>query len=133
MRWVDMAEDRAVTTRALRSYWVVFYTRAKLYLISNDRQRAAGCLIAALEQLAKVLTDARMEERYEPFFEDLALQLRLSGRAMSQDEILLIRNARIRRVVESILTMAPPAFDDWMTRYEPTATFDDSRYNLPVP
>jgi hypothetical protein len=133
MRWVDMAEDRAITTRALRSYWVVFYTRAKLYLVSNDRQRAAGCLIAALEQLAKVLTDARMEERYEPFFEDLAIQLRLSGRAMSRDEVLLIRNARIRQAVESILTMAPSNFDDWMTRYEPTATFDDGRYNLPVP
>jgi hypothetical protein len=133
MRWVDMAEDRAVTTRALRSYWIVFYTRAKLYLVSNDSQRAAGCLIAALEQLAKVLTDTRMEERYEPFFEDLALQLRLSGRVMSQDEILLIRNARIRQAIESILTMAPPAFDDWVTRYEPTATFDDGRYNLPVP
>jgi tetratricopeptide (TPR) repeat protein len=133
MRWVDMAEDRAVTTRALRSYWVVFYTRAKLYLISNDRQRAAGCFIAALEQLAKVLTDTRMEERYEPFFEDLAIQLRLSGRVMEKGEALLIRNARIRRVVESILTMAAHDFDDWISRYEPTATFDDGRYNLPVP
>jgi tetratricopeptide (TPR) repeat protein len=133
MRWVDMAEDRAVTTRALRSYWVVFYKRAKLYLVSNDGQRAAGCLRAALEQLAKVLTDARMEERYEPFFEDLALQLRLSGGVLPQEEILLIRNARIRRVVESIITMEPSAFDDWLARYEPTATFDDGHYNLPVP
>jgi hypothetical protein len=133
MRWVDMAEDRAVTTRALRSYWVVFYTRAKLYLLSNDGRKAAGCFIAALEQLAKVLTDARMEERYEPFFEDMAIQLRLSGRAMSRTEVLLIRNARIREAVESIMTMVPSDFDDWLTSYEPTATFDDGRYNLPVP
>jgi hypothetical protein len=91
-----------------------------------------GCYIAALEQLAKVLTDARMEERYEPFFEDMAIQLRLSGRVMSRNEVLLIRNARIREAVESIMTMMPSDFDDWLASYEPTATFDDGRYNLPV-
>jgi tetratricopeptide (TPR) repeat protein len=133
MRWVDMAEDRAVTTRALRSYWVVFYTRAKLYLLSNDEERAVGSLKTALTQLTKVLTDPRMEERYEPFFEDLALQLRLAGASLPPDEVLRIRNARIRQAVQAIITMTPVAFDDWLARYKPTATFDDGRYNLPVP
>jgi tetratricopeptide (TPR) repeat protein len=131
--WVDMAEDRAVTTRALRSYWVVFYTRAKLYQRANDTTRASAYLLAALQQLAKVLTDPRMEERYEPFFEDLAIQTRLNGYAMTARETALIRNNRIRQDVQSILAMSPPAFDDWLSRYKPTATFNDKRYNLPVP
>lgn len=132
-RWVDMAEDRAIAARALRSYWVVFYVRAKLHMITGDLDRAKENFLMALEQIGKVLTDPRMEERHEPFFEDLALQMRLTGHTMSEQETRRLRNARIRQAVKSILEMEPPAFDEWLGGYTPSATYHDGRYNLPVP
>lgn len=133
MRWVDMAEDRAVTARALRSYWIVFYMRAKLYWITNDYSKATESFLIALEQVSRIHTDPRMEERHEPFFEDLALHMRLVGRTMSEQEMRYIRNVRIRQLMESLLALTPSAFEDWLANYVPTATFHDNRYNLPVP
>lgn len=133
MRWVDMAEDRAVTTRAQRSYWVVFHTRAKLYQVNNDYGRATASFLVALEQISKILTDPRMEERYEPFFEDLAVHMRMAGHVLAEQDLQRIRNARVRQAVASILAMKPSDFDDWLTSYTPTATFHDGRFNLPVP
>jgi tetratricopeptide (TPR) repeat protein len=133
MRWVNMAEDRAVATRAQRSYWVVLYTRAKLYRMANDYGKATSSFLSALEQIAKILTDSRMEERYEPFFEDLALHLRMAGQMMSKQDMRRIRNARIRQGVGSILEMDSSAFADWLSSYAPTSTFHDGHHNLPVP
>lgn len=133
MYWVNTAEDRAITTRAERSFWVVFYMRAKLYWISKDYDRAASTFLSALAQLAKILTDPRMEERYEPFFEDLALHLRLAGHEMPHKDMIRIRNTRIRQAVEKILFMQPALFNEWLSSYTPTATFHDGQFNLPVP
>jgi hypothetical protein len=133
MHWVDTAQDRAVTTRAQRSYWVVFYTRAKLHCLIGDKDKIKSNFLSALEQLAKILTDSRMEERHEPFFEDLALNMRMVGYTLSKQDIGQIRNARIRKAVGSILALESSAFNDWLAGYLPSATFHDGRYNLPVP
>jgi hypothetical protein len=132
-RWLDQAEDRAVTTRAQRSYWVVFYARAVLAWKVGDYVQSTGHFVAALEQLSKILTDPRMEERYEPFFEDLAIRLRLAGQHLSRQDMHRIRNARIQDLVRTIHGMRDSDFDVWLSRYTPTATFHDARFNLPVP
>jgi tetratricopeptide (TPR) repeat protein len=131
--WLDKAEDRAVTTRAQRSFWIVFYARAKLDWILKNHEKSSRNFLLALEQIAKILTDPRMEERHEPFFEDLAIHLRMAGHQMSEREMQLIRNSRIRELVRHIVEAAPPSFDDMLNSYTPTATFHDGRYNLPVP
>jgi hypothetical protein len=132
-RWLDQAEDRAVATRAQRSYWVIFYTRATLAWKAGNNEQSVTHFLMALEQLAKILTDPRMEERHEPFFEDLAIHLRLASRPLSQDNLRLIRNARIQHLVQTILEMRGSAFGDWLSHYTPTATFHDAHFNLPVP
>jgi tetratricopeptide (TPR) repeat protein len=133
VRWLDQAEDRAVATRTQRSYWVVFYARATLAWKAGDHEQSATHFLTALEQLAKILTDPRMEERHEPFFEDLAIHLRLAGRPLPQQNLSLIRNARIQDLVQTILQMRRSAFDEWLSHYVPTATFHDAHFNLPVP
>jgi len=132
-RWLDQAEDRAVATRAQRSYWVVFYTRATVAWKAGDHEQSATLFLTALEQLAKILTDPRMEERYEPFFEDLAIHLRLAHQPLPLENLPLIRNARIQRLVQTIVQMPHSVFDDWLSQYVPTATFHDGHFNLPVP
>ena len=132
-KWLDQAEDRAVVTRAQRSYWVVFYARATLAWNAGDYKQSATHFLTALEQLAKILTDPRMEERHEPFFEDLAIRFRLANLSLPEKDLLLIRNARIHELVQRILQMRGSAFSDWRSRYVPTATFHDAHFNLPVP
>jgi tetratricopeptide (TPR) repeat protein len=131
--WLNEAEDRAVTTHANRSFWVVFYTRAKLDWMAKDYDGSIRHLLLALEQIAKILTDPRMEERHEPFFEDLAIHFRKARYRPSESEIRLIKNSRIRESVLAITGMEQPSFDELLDRYIPSATFHDGRYNLPVP
>jgi tetratricopeptide (TPR) repeat protein len=133
MHWVDRAEDCSIAAHADRSYWAVFYTRAKLHLMKKDNRQAAEAFLTALGQISKILTDPRMEERYEPFFEDLAISTRLMGRRLSGPSLGLISNARIRSMVERLLECPATVFDDWLSSYRPTATYHDGRYNLPVP
>jgi len=133
MSWVDLAQDRAVTAAAYRSYWTVFYTRARLETMLGHHARAIESFGIALEQLAKVLNDPRMEERYAPFYEDLAITMRSLRHPIGSDVHALIRNARIRHEVSSIDAMSDAAFDDFLAGYRPTATYHDGRFNLPVP
>lgn len=133
IRWLNEAEDRAVSTHANRSFWIVFYARAKLDWMAKDYDGSVRHFLLALEQISKILTDPRMEERHEPFFEDLAIHLRRTGYRPSESDIRLIRNGRIRELVLAITEMEQPHFDELLDRYIPTATFHDGRYNLPVP
>lgn len=96
-------------------------------------ERSREHFLLALEQLAKILTDPRMEERYEPFFEDLAIHMRRLGHPLSDADTLNIRNLRIRQLVRGISEMQSSSFDDLLSQYTPTATFNDGRFNLPVP
>ncbi len=132
-RWVDAAEDRAIVARANRSFWAVFYTRAKIHQAQGNSAAAVECLMEALRQLLRILPDARMEERHEPFFEDLALQLRRLGAPLTAERFALVRNDRIRAQITGIMTMSPDSFQSWLVAYRPSATFHDGRYNLPVP
>jgi hypothetical protein len=133
IEWLDQAEDRAVATQTQRSFWIVFYARAKLEWMMKDYRSSGRYFLLALEQLAKILTDPRMEERHEPFFEDLAIHMRMTGYRLSNDEMQNIRNLRIRQLVRGILEMESSSFDDLLNQYTPTATFNDGRFNLPVP
>jgi len=132
-RWVDMAEDRSIVARANRSFWAVFYTRAKVHQAQGNDAAAAECLRQALRQLLRLLPDPRMEERHEPFFEDVAVQLRRLGSPLNPEAFALLRNGRIRARVAGITNLPPDSFASWLRDYRPTATFHDGRYNLPVP
>jgi tetratricopeptide (TPR) repeat protein len=133
MSWIDLAQDRAVTAAAYRSYWTVFYTRARLEGMLGRHAQAIEAFGIALQQLAKVLNDPRMEERYAPFYEDLVITFRSLRQPIAVDILALIRNARIRHTVSSISQMSDAAFDDFLSGYQPTATYHDGRFNLPVP
>jgi hypothetical protein len=133
IRWLNEAEDRAVSTHANRSFWIVFYARAKVDWMAQDYDGSVSHFLLALKQIAKILTDPRMEERHEPFFEDLAIHFRRARYRPSESEIRLIRNGRIRESVLAITGMEQRDFDELLARYTPTATFHDGRYNLPVP
>ena len=131
--WINMAEDRAVRAQVMRSYWIVFYLRAKLYWRGNEFGKAMENFLVALQQIEKILIDPRMELRHETFFEDLALHMRLAQQIMPEKEMRLIKSVHIRRKMEFILNMPSSDFDNWLLNYEPTATYHDGRYNLPVP
>jgi hypothetical protein len=133
IQWLDQAEDRAVTTQTQRSFWIVFYARAKLEWMMKNYEGSGKHFLLALKQLAKILTDPRMEERHEPFFEDLAIHMRIAGNRLSDADMLNIRNLRIRQLVRVISEMESSSFDDLLNQYTPSATFNDGRFNLPVP
>ncbi|HEX2834442.1 MAG TPA: AAA family ATPase [Thermoanaerobaculia bacterium] len=133
LSYVDRAQDRAVTVAAYRSYWTVFYTRALLLLLLEREREALDTFVIALQQLAGVLNDPRMEERYAPFYEDLAISFRRFSRPLDSSVSTLIRNARIRSEALAIATMTDARFADFISTYRPTATYHDGRFNLPVP
>jgi tetratricopeptide (TPR) repeat protein len=133
MSYVDRAQDRAVTVAAYRSYWTVFYTRARLLQMLGRNRESQEEFLLALQQLASVLNDRRMEERYAPFYEDLAISFRRYARPLDASIKSLIRHPRIVYEAATIATMDDEEFAQFLSTYRPTATYHDGRFNLPVP
>jgi uncharacterized heparinase superfamily protein len=107
--------------------------RAKLHRMAGDYSKATANFLVALEQLSRILCDSRMESRYEPFFEDLAIHLRESKAQLLEDYLRRVQDGRIRGRMRLILGMTNSDFEGWVHAYLPTATFHDGRFNLPVP
>ncbi|RAI26997.1 hypothetical protein CH339_11660 [Rhodobium orientis] len=133
LEFVAHAKDISSRFDLGQVYWVAFHAGAKIWQILEEKEKAIGELSRAFEELVSVVENAEIEDRFDWFFEDYAVTLRLfQAQSLARDKSLIRRNKR-REAVSTILAMADIEFSLFHSQYVPQSTYSRERLNFPCP
>ncbi|WP_428741875.1 hypothetical protein [Tenacibaculum sp.] len=126
------ALDKCIAYNSQRSYWVTYHLLGKISSYKFDVDKLQYFYKKALEQLEFFVINETMENKYEYFFDDLAVNFR-KQHIKDHSVIKLIKSNEIKRRITKIMSMTDEEFSSFYKEFKPITSITEGKTNFPLP